>query len=308
MNRYDDASGERAAMAQTTTKYILYLVLLTLPFIMSGSMAILALLGETGITHDSSYRPGGATIALGVVAFIGFVLCVAAAVHCEHRLRGLPSGRLATEMHNANQIVSARLRIGGYSRYRQVFSYRRQSPVTLLVAGIVMVGIAGLGGWGTFVSHAAADRSSYTQQHGTSDTAVVGAVNVDKSTDRSGYTTYDSTVDVTLRTPVDGQVAAVVHVPHDVLYYRGEVISILVDPADASYAELPGQPELTSGDVAIGIGATVLATLLAVAFIIGSVRLRRRRHAYLRDDAGFREQMAWLAAPAAAGRGRHRSG
>lgn len=92
-----------------------------------------------------------------------------------------------------------------------------------------------------------------------------------------GCTTTDSAqVTATLAQPVDGQRSTVVNIPGNVSYTAGQPISILVDPKEPGYAELPGQPYSTSGAV-VGVGVLVVILFLAGgAALRRAVRMRRR--------------------------------
>jgi hypothetical protein len=143
---------------------------------------------------------------------------------------------------------------------------------TIVVLGAVTA-ITVLG----FDLHAHAARSAETQHHGLERDGVVASVQtVHHDTSHDSWTTYD--YDVTLTEPVGDVSTTVAHDPTEDLqrYDTGERISVLVDPEDQTYAELPGKPVQSStwylGPLILGLVFFGLVTLIAVR----ARRLRRR--------------------------------
>jgi hypothetical protein len=93
-------------------------------------------------------------------------------------------------------------------------------------------------------------------------------------------TSYFAKVTVTLQTPVSGHASTVVNIPGNVSYVPGQVISVLVDPADPGYAELPGSPYVTDSTTAGLVIAAVVAGIIGVSGIVSAVGMRRRQHAW----------------------------
>lgn len=265
--------------ARRNGRYIGYIITVALGFVIFIGIAVMAVLAELGLVHDSSYPKGAKTMVLGLVALVVCAVCAAAAIHFEHRLRGLPSGRLASQMSNASSTVQARLGVGAYGKYAGFTGgygrYRRHGPTSTLIGGIIFVALGLFFVVGTFAAHAGASKSSYTQRNGVADTATVAAVNIHQNQGRYS-TTYWATVDATLRTPVGGQATTVVYIPSNVTYLSGQQISVLVDPADPGYSELPGDPYTSGGTVAAFVGVAVVTLALGVSSIVASFRMRAR--------------------------------
>jgi hypothetical protein len=122
--------------------------------------------------------------------------------------------------------------------------------------------------------HGDAARTSYTQAHGVRRTARV--VSEDAGTGKSPT----STATVRLDEPVDGHAVTTVHIQGAPAYSPGTPVTVVVDPRDPAYAELPGSPYSTSAqwEIALVIG---LAVILVIPFGIGVaylavLRTRRR--------------------------------
>jgi len=262
----DDWMGRRLE-ARRKGRLIGLIIIDSLAFFAALGVAVNALLAGLGVTHDSSEPAGAKTILIAVAFFAVSIVCAAVVVHVEHRLRGAPPGRIAAA-------AQASLPRGNWPRGRR----RRNSPTSMLITGILGAGMGIAFAAFAFSAHAAASKSSYTQSHGVPDSATVDSVSNQQSSGRGG-TTYWANVAATLRTPVDGQRATVVNIPNNVSYQDGQVISVLVDPADPGYSELPGSP-YASEAATIGAALGSLVTLLIGAFtLVGSFRMRRRLRA-----------------------------
>jgi hypothetical protein len=138
-------------------------------------------------------------------------------------------------------------------------SWAKQLVPTVVLYGALAAFLA-LGIFG----HAEAVRSSYTQAHGVQDNATVAAVdNTEVTGSRNGPGTWLAQVTVDLDQPVDGVNTSVVHVPYKDRYAEGDTITVLVDPRDPGYAELPGSPfaDIRSWIwwVVVSLGALALA-------------------------------------------------
>ncbi|MGH3164509.1 MAG: hypothetical protein ACRDN0_01275 [Trebonia sp.] len=247
------------------------LVVACLGFLLFGAAGINAILIDTGVRREATEHPGASETVLAIFLLGLAVCCAMWAIHCEHRLRGLPPGRLAVAAESAHASVPMSWR----ARPRR----RRYGPTSTIVfgaifavIGIVMIPL-------TFSSHAQADKSGYTQSNGVADNAMVTNVDNEKSCGRSSCTYY-AYVTVTLSQPIDGAATATVNIPQNVSYNSGQVISVLVDPKDPGYAELPGRPYATnSSTVGMAIGAAIF--LLIGAFtVFRGIRMRQRRHVW----------------------------
>jgi hypothetical protein len=247
-----------------------WVVIAGLGFLLFMAVGGNMLLAGLGVIHDSSEPQGTKTILLAVPWFAIAVACAAAAIHFEHRLRGFPSGKIALGLSAARSSMPAGLRTPRRRRY---------GPVSTLTSAIVFLGIGIAAACLAVSTHSEVDRSNNTQASGIADTATVRSVANYQSTGRHS-TTYYAQVAVTLQAPVSGQASTVVNIPNNVSYTRGQVISILVDPADPGYAELPGSPYVTDSTTAGLVIAAVVSCIIGVSGIVKAVGMRRRQHAW----------------------------
>jgi hypothetical protein len=256
-----------------------YVVLLGIAFLIVAGAGINMLLAGAGVIHDSSEPRGTKSILESFIWLVGAAICVVLAIHFEHRARGLPSGPIAARVDAMGEGVRSRVPAGlGVPRRR------RYGPVSTLIGGIVfaLLGVAMV--FFSFSAHAQAAKSSYTQSSGVSESATVVNVDNNQNTNCGSHgactTTYSAQVAVSLQTPVSGQDTATVNVPANVSYTTGQQISVLVDPKDPGYAELPGQPYATQGStVALIIGAVVVFVLGMLA-VVRAVRMRLHGQAW----------------------------
>jgi len=143
------------------------------------------------------------------------------------------------------------------------------------VIGSVVLTVALL----VFVAQAAAlpghvSRSQYTQAHGVREQAIF-AHSLDSGTNTETW------ADVTLTRPVNGRTTSVVHVPGEVTYTPGQHLTVVVDPQQASYSEIAGNPAFSyfrfmTEHGWIGIPTVIAIAILAVALWDGCQWLRRR--------------------------------
>ena len=128
-----------------------------------------------------------------------------------------------------------------------------------------------------------AARSSFVQAHGIRREAVI--LNVDNiahtstSTTGSGSSrhtvtsiTYTAEVLASLADPVGGQARTTVHVPRYETDGPGDTLTVLVDPSDPGYAELPGSPSTPAVLPAIFLA---VGAALTVAALTGSALIAR---------------------------------
>jgi Kef-type K+ transport system membrane component KefB len=142
--------------------------------------------------------------------------------------------------------------------------------IVVMLIGVVFVIIS-------FASRSQAARSSFVQAHGVRREAVI--LNVDNiahtSTNPNGSghsTTYTAEVLVRLAVPVGGQAQTTVHVPNYEPGGPGDTLTVLVDPDNPGYAELPGSPSTPAllPTIFLAVGA-----FLAVVAITGSAFVAR---------------------------------
>lgn len=175
-------------------------------------------------------------------------------------------------------------------------SSRAPGPLVLTLVMLIMGAVFTLVGAGliigSFFARSGASVSAYTQSHGVRETAIVRNVSVSTQVHCSGSTpghrtygsqsgqcfaTYDARIRVALPRPVGGHATSVVHVARNVSYPRGQALGVLVDPKDPGYAELPGVPYTTQGEVlALEIVGGVLLVVGLVLIPFGVRRYRRR--------------------------------
>jgi len=115
-----------------------------------------------------------------------------------------------------------------------------------------------------------AARSSYTQAHGVRRDARV----ISEHTSTGKYPT--SALAVRLSGPVNGHDTTTVHIQGAPTYSPGARVTVVVDPQDPGYAELPGAPYTSDGqwEAPLGIG---LGLILFTPCVIGVLYLNRWR-------------------------------
>ena len=151
----------------------------------------------------------------------------------------------------------------------------------------VWVLITGLGGALIFHSvqeHGDAAQSSYTQADGVRQAARVISERTSPGDDPKHPT---SALVVRLSRPVNGHDTTTVHIQDAPTYSPGAPVTVVVDPQDPGYAELPGAPYTTSAQfwIFLVIG---LACILVFPLRIGLPLWRqlRSRHRLLRSLRG----------------------
>lgn len=141
----------------------------------------------------------------------------------------------------------------------------------LLVLVLFLAAIVTAAGVGLVIFHADYERSNYTQASGIPQTATVISENVGTG---KGAETH---VTVRLDPPVGGRDVSVVSIAGAHVYKPGDRISVLVDPQDPSYSELPGLPDDTSLEALVGCATVLLVVLLGVTGGLVSAFRKRRR-------------------------------
>lgn len=160
---------------------------------------------------------------------------------------------------------------------------RSAGPVSLSFFTLVVTAMAVLFFFFSFHVRAEGARSSYTQAHGASRQASILTVrNIQhQSHSQHGgtHTWYTAQMSVSLNEPVGGLSQTTVQVPHSVSYESGQTVTVLVDPREPGYAELPGVPDVTAGDWYGMLAGAAVCTLLACFLgwqAIKKVRARRQ--------------------------------
>jgi hypothetical protein len=126
---------------------------------------------------------------------------------------------------------------------------------------------------GSVSEHGVVARTSYTQAHGARRAARV--ISDDVGTGRNP----SSALTVRLSEPVNGLDTTTVHIQGTTAYSPGAPVTVVVDPQDPGYAELPGAPYASNWAwvdlLVIGLGDILL--VLFVIGIAGRRQLRSRR-------------------------------
>jgi hypothetical protein len=125
---------------------------------------------------------------------------------------------------------------------------------------------------GSVVEHGAAAQTSYTQAHGARRTARV--ISEDAGSGRNPT----STLTVRLSEPVNGHDTTTVHISGAPAYSPGAPVTVVVDPQDPGYAELPGASYTSNGAWVDLLVMGLLVCLIAIG-VPGLRWLRRRRRA-----------------------------
>jgi DivIVA domain-containing protein len=144
----------------------------------------------------------------------------------------------------------------------------------LLVLVLFLAAIAIGACVGVVTFHADYERSNYTQASGIPVSATVISENV--GTGKAAETH----VTVRLDPPVGGRDVSVVNIAGADIYKPGDRISILVDPRDPSYSELPGMPDDTALEALVACAIVILVMILCVVGGLVTTlrkRLKRRR-------------------------------
>ena len=137
--------------------------------------------------------------------------------------------------------------------------------------GAVLIGVA-------VSQHVQAVRSSYVQAHGLRDNATVVSVDNFEHTYKHS-TTYTALVTVQLQQPVNGTTNSLVHVPYRDNSFPGDEITVLVDPQQPGYSELPSSPTATTGNWVAPLVGAVVTLVVGVFLTRKAVRLLRQRRA-----------------------------
>ena len=158
---------------------------------------------------------------------------------------------------------------------------RAGNKIGILIWLIVILGAGAVLIAGSVVAHGDAARTSYTQAHGVRRAAHV--LSEDTSTGRDPT----STLAVQLSGPVNGHGMTTVHIQGTPTYSPGALVTVVVDPQDPGYAELPGAPYTSSGQwkVLLGLGLglpLMIPTIMVISVLLQSRSQRRLRQSLLR--------------------------
>lgn len=155
---------------------------------------------------------------------------------------------------------------------------RTYAPVALsILTGVFALCAIGLI-IGTLISISQASRSTYVQNHGIRTLGTVTFVNDIQHCNSNGTSCYyTSQISVTLHPPVDGASSATVYAPFSSSLNAGDTVTVLVDPHELGYAELPGSPYVTQTQWIVLAAVAVLLIVLALLSAIGLISVLRHR-------------------------------
>jgi hypothetical protein len=238
---------------------------------LGGFIGIDSLLHAIGATHGP-----GSTAHYAILAVLSLVIAVVGAVmavYAEHHLHHLPGGRFAWAASQAWQAGHSGQPAGSSGRRRA------HAPATLAGAAVITTAMTCIGLAATLQAHSGAQRSSYTQSHGVTETAVADDVqNIASHTSKRGYS-YTNQITITVQHPAVGDGSATVYGNGQTSVQPGDTLTVLVDPRQPSYAEMPGAPYYTTGSWIEALLFTIVAGCVTVFVSYRAVLmlLRHRR-------------------------------
>jgi hypothetical protein len=155
---------------------------------------------------------------------------------------------------------------------------RTYAPVALsILTGVFALWAIGLI-IGTLIAISQASRSTYVQNHGIRTLGTVTFVNDVQHCNSNGTSCYyTAQISVTLHPPVDGASSTTVNAPFSSSLNAGDTVTVLVDPHDLGYAELPGSPYVTTTQWIVLGAVAVLLIVLALLSAIGLISVLRHR-------------------------------
>jgi hypothetical protein len=227
----------------------------------------IAQISALGREHSA---PVAALIGLAALFAIAAALLVWVAIRLEHRFRSsfVPARATTPAPHPAT------------------VRHPRNGPASRIISAVIVVGAVVLLALLTLNLHSQASRSQDTQAHGLSRHArVVSVRTINNDTRYDSWITYDYVVALTV--PAGTVRTTVVHDPtRDFQEFDpGDSITVLVDPHQLSYAELPGLPVESRwwfvGPLTLGLIFLGLAALL----ITEEIKHRRLRAAQPRESS-----------------------
>lgn len=156
--------------------------------------------------------------------------------------------------------------------------YQIKTPAGALAVGCLFLAVACVSATVIASSDVAyLNRDRAVQGHGIRATAHVLKVNSEHG--RNGTVTdAASTVELLSPASLAGK-ASTVHVSHEAPYNDGDIISVLVDPGDTSYAELPGDPAARKSVTIWGFLVPLGFGTVGVLLLCSAIRDIRRKRA-----------------------------
>jgi hypothetical protein len=236
-------------------------LVLSLAAVAGGALALFdALHAKSTGGNERNY------LILGGLALLALLIFLRWMMHAEHRLR--QADPIAAAYGSTSPSFVTSLALGSRSG-------RRYAPATtsgtVALALVILAALVAL----TVFSERDAARSAFVQSHGVPDTGTISSVNdIYHYSKHGGY--YTAQIYVALKRPVNGVATTVVGYPAQWPGSDSGGVTVLVDPNNASYAEIPGYPATSRSDwlILVAIDAVVL-----IIFVIASMsRLRYGRH------------------------------
>jgi hypothetical protein len=240
---------------------------------------------EVSALGNGHTTPAAVLIGAAAAFAAGAVVLVRVAIRLEHRFRSAgPAARAARSGARAARSGSRAVGPGGRTApsavRRPATRHPRNGPVTRIAGIVIIIGAGVLLTVIAFQLHSQAALSAYTQQHGLARHATVEGVHpVSHDTSHDSWTTYD--YDVALAVPAGPASRTVAHDPTRDFqrFSQGDKISVLVDPRQPGYAELPGIPVESSWWFIVPSALAAIFLLPAVLIAIEEIRHRRPRSA-----------------------------
>ena len=207
---------------------------------------------------------GGTTGIVIALCLLGVVALLFLASRTEHGLR----------MHTgvAQSYATPGDRAGLFGR--------TYSPLARGAGMIAFVALAVLFGLVSNANHSKSQRSAYVQHHGTQATATVVGVNNTERCFHNGGCIKTAKIRVALPSPVDGVNNSTVYYPGDSTLSSGEQVRVLIDPMQATYAELPGHSYKTTAGWIIWMAMALACCGLAAFYGFALLRVLAHRHAH----------------------------
>jgi hypothetical protein len=253
---------------------------LILAIVLAGVLGLLGVGFLINALGARSHGRGGQLVG-AIVCFGLAFLCTRWAIAIEHRMRRHQPTAQAFAAAQANQSKSTKptsvhVAQAGGTRPRRapgragVAGRGKYGPLALGIS----IAVFGLGAValavGAVYSYKAGQRSTFVQHHGIRANGLVEEVDNTQHCSKSGCD-YTAAILVNLSPPVDGAQTTTVHYPDFSNLENGETITVLVDPKQLDYAELPGSRFESSW---LWIVLVVLAIVCAVLTGLDALALR----------------------------------
>jgi hypothetical protein len=220
-----------------------------------------------GMGFQGGYQGGTTTIVITLCLFAVVALLVVAN-HAEHGLRmHTPVAQTYVAPGDDPPAIARRAGLLG----------RTYSPLASGASMIAFVALAVLLGLVANASHSKAQRSAYVQEHGVEMAATIVGVDNTERCFHNGGCTRTAKIPVTLPSRVDGVTKSVVYYPGRSTLNSGERVRVLIDPKQATYAELPGHYYMTTARWIIWLAMALACCGLAAFYAFALLRLLAHR-------------------------------